>query len=97
MQNLTPYEQETIINFNNAEKSAEVYTCDKRLMKKLSAFAEEFPEVYKLKSEDEYSKTYIISDKKYIHLRKPFSKPRTEKQIAAAKSNIARLNSMKKP
>ena len=72
MYNLTPNEQETIINYNNGKKSAEVYTCDKRLIKKLSALAEEFPEVYRLKAEDEYSKTYLISDKKYIKFRKPY-------------------------
>ncbi len=92
MYNLTPYEQETIINFNNAEKSAEVYTCDKRLMKKLSALAEEFPDIYKLKTEDEYSKTYIISDKKYIKFRKPYlrSKNTENREIIEAKMKAMR-------
>lgn len=33
--NLTKYEQETIINYNNEEKTASVFTYDKSLIRKL--------------------------------------------------------------
>lgn len=33
--NLTKYEQETIINYNNEEKTASIFTYDKSLIRKL--------------------------------------------------------------
>ena len=33
--NLTKYEQETIINYNNEEKTASIFTYDKLLIRKL--------------------------------------------------------------
>lgn len=35
MSNLTKYEQETIINYNNEEKTASIFTYDKSLIRKL--------------------------------------------------------------
>ena len=41
---LSKYEQETIINFNEAEKVASVYTHNKALKRKLAALAEQYPD-----------------------------------------------------
>ena len=42
--NLSLYEQETIINYNEAEKTAGVYTHNKALRCKLERLAQEHPE-----------------------------------------------------
>ena len=41
---LSLYEQETIILYNQAEASTEVYTHDSRLLEKLRCLAEKFPD-----------------------------------------------------
>ena len=43
--NLTKYEQETIINYNNEEKTASVYTHDKALIRKLDKKLGEIPDM----------------------------------------------------
>jgi hypothetical protein len=70
MNNLTKYEQETIINFNAGEQTATVYTRDKAVMRKLDTLVTEFPEVYKLTNETEYDRTYEMP-KSHINYRKP--------------------------
>jgi len=67
---LTKYEQETIINFNFAERDAVVFTRDKATMKKLDALVNEFPEVYKCIGETDIDKTYSMP-KQYVSYRKP--------------------------
>ena len=70
MSRLTKYEQETIINFNVAERDAVVFTRDKAIMKKLDALVNEFPEVYKCIGETDIDKTYSMP-KQYVSYRKP--------------------------
>ena len=70
MSRLTKYEQETIINFNVAERDAVVFTRDKATMKKLDALVNEFPEVYKCIGETDIDKTYSMP-KQYVSYRKP--------------------------
>lgn len=71
MDALSKYEQETIINFNAAEKTAEVYTADHNVINKLDKLVVKYPEQYKVQTQDEYSKTYLISSKKLIAFKKP--------------------------
>ena len=66
---LTKWEMETIINFNDAEKTAEVYTCNKALMKKLDNLCIRSKEIT-LKKEDKQSKTYIFP-KKWVKITLP--------------------------
>ena len=40
---LTKYEQETIINFNNDEQEASIYTASPQMMRKLDALAGALP------------------------------------------------------
>ena len=68
--NLTRYEQETIILFNEEESTATVFTYNKKLMKKLQSWSEKYPEKYKLERQDKYSKTFILP-KRYITVRSP--------------------------
>lgn len=69
MSNISNYERETIINYNNGEKVAQVYTCNEFLQKKLNKLCEEYSECMCINS-DEYSKTYIVP-KKWIKVRPP--------------------------
>lgn len=83
MQQLTKYEQETIINFNEDEKTASVYTYNKALIRKLQEYCKRFPNLYKLEKEDKHwgSKTFIVP-KQYISVRVP--KILTEEQKITA-------------
>lgn len=55
---LTKYEQETIINFNNDEQEASIYTASPQMMRKLDALAAAYPEHYRVVGQTEVSKTY---------------------------------------
>ena len=59
---LTKYEQETIINFNEGDKTAGVYTHNRALRHKLEKLARERPEDCRLKnvSRDGEAVDYII-------------------------------------
>jgi hypothetical protein len=92
MNNLTKYEQETIINFNAGEQTATVYTRDKAVMRKLDTLVTEFPEVYKLINETEYDRTYEML-KSHINYRKP--RQMTDEQREKARQRIKQLNGIK--
>ena len=67
---LSPYEQETIVNYNAGEQTTTVYTRDKAVMRKLDTLVADFPDTYKLIEQDEVSKTYSFP-KSYVSYRKP--------------------------
>lgn len=87
---LNKYEQETIILFNAGEPTAEVYTRDKAVMRKLDALVVEFPDSYQLVSQTEDDKTYIMP-KSFVSYRKP--RRLTEEQREQAKERMKNLNS----
>lgn len=66
---VTRYEQETIINYNQEEKTASVYTHDPSLMRKLDT-AIENGETVTLKREGDGWKEYEIP-KKFVKVRFP--------------------------
>lgn len=43
--NLTKYEQETIINYNNEEKTASIFTYDRSLIRKLDKRLPDYPDI----------------------------------------------------
>jgi hypothetical protein len=94
MNNLTKYEQETIINFNAGEQTATVYTRDKAVMRKLDTLVTEFPEVYKLTNETEYDRTYEMP-KSHINYRKP--RQVTDEQREKARQMMIERNIGKTP
>ena len=67
---LTRYEQEVVINFNADESEATVYTANPAWMRKMDKLCVEFPEVIRLKSWTEVSKTYVLP-KKLVRIGKP--------------------------
>lgn len=68
---LSLYEQETIILYNQAETTAEVYTHDPKLLEKLSRLAEKYPN--QISRKDEHSYTV---PKRCVLVREPFSEER---------------------
>ena len=67
---LSRYEQEVVINLNADEDEATVYTANPAWMRKMDKLHKEFPEIIRLKSWTEISKTYIVS-KNLVKIGKP--------------------------
>ena len=79
---LTKYEKETIINFNEGEKEASIYTFNASLKRRLAEFARKYPALCRLKcSTAEGSVTYVM-DKSRLSIR--FLPPYSEERKAAA-------------
>lgn len=68
---LSLYEQETIILYNQAETTAEVYTHDPKLLAKLERLAQKFPDQFTRKKE----LTYLVP-KRCIQVREPYNEQR---------------------
>lgn len=60
---LSRYEQEVVINLNADEDEATVYTANPMWIRKMDKLCKEFPEVIRLKSWTEVSKTYVLLKK----------------------------------
>lgn len=69
MTNLTKYEQETIILYNNEEKTATISTCDRSLIRKLDRRLVDYPEIQRTKSGEDFAE-YILP-KKWIKVSFP--------------------------
>lgn len=91
--NLSLYEQETIINFNEEEKTASVYTHNKALIRKLDKLAQERPEDCRRKrtSHDGKAVDFVVP-KSWVKIKPP--RVASEAQKAAARENArnARLS-----
>lgn len=66
---LTKYEQETIINYNQEEKIASCYTMDRALIRRLDTLAEKHKEITLLRTDDGM-REYTFP-KKWIKVRAP--------------------------
>lgn len=82
---LTKWECETIINFNEDEDVACIYTYNKHWIKKLEKLSEEYPDKFMFESSDLYGKFLSVRykvDKNYIGLITPrkCTEERKEKQ-----------------
>lgn len=93
MSKLSKYEQETIINFNVAEKFAEVYTADPNIIRKLDALVEKYPDHYKLVKQDDVAKYYEVASKKLIQFRPP--RVLSEEQKKELTERMQRINNNK--
>ena len=67
---LSRYEQEVVINLNADEDEATVYTANPAWIRKMDKLCNEFPEVIRLKSWTEVSKTYVLP-KNLVRIGKP--------------------------
>lgn len=68
---LTKQEQETIINYNQTNEPASIYTFDKKLQKKLIQYATDYPEEVVIEKEEEDGSISFSIPKSYIHINKP--------------------------
>ncbi len=87
---LTRYEQETIINFNEQDQMATLYTRDQAVMRKVDALVIEYPDIFKCIGETDIDKTYEMP-KSAVTYRKP--RRLSEEQRKAARDRISRINS----
>ena len=67
---LSRYEQEVVINLNADEEEATVYTANPVWMRKMDKLHKEFPDIIRLKSWTEVSKTYVLP-KNLVRIGKP--------------------------
>ena len=91
--NLTLYEQETIINFNEEEKTASVYTHNRALRRKMEQLSEERPDECRLTktSHDGKAVDYSIP-KAWIRIHPPrVAAPLTEEQKQKRRAHLASL------
>lgn len=85
---LKPDERETIINFNDEEEIANLYTCNRSMMTKMDKLCKSNPDIFQLDEYDESSKTYLFP-KKLVSIRRPVKL--TAKQKEARKNNAKKL------
>ena len=67
---LSRYEQEVVINPNADGDEVTVYTANPAWMRKMDKLCNEFPEIIRLKSWTEISKTYVLP-KNLVKIGKP--------------------------
>lgn len=67
--NLTKYEQETIINYNNEEKTASIFTYDKSLIRKLDKRLAEMPDMKLIRRGEDFAEYSL--PKKWIKVAFP--------------------------
>ena len=88
--NVTKVERETIVNFNEAEDIAVIYTYNNDLKKRLASFASKHPNICKLTVDDiEFgSVTYEIQKSRVsIRLVAPYSEERRKAASEYAKKH----------
>ncbi len=84
---LSKYEQETIINFNEEDDYADVYTFNHKMIQKLEKMAAEFPEDCSLKEKTNYGAYRFVVNKRLVLIHKPRSKAWRENMSNRAKAN----------
>lgn len=80
---LTKYEKETIINFNEEEQFASIYTHNTSLKRRLSRFAARHPELCRLECVNINGGMTFSMDKSRLSFR--MTEPYSEKRLAAAR------------
>ena len=88
--NVTKEERETIVNYNEAEDTAVIYTFNNDLKKRLAAFAKKHPDLCRLTVDDADfgSVTYEIQKSRVsIRLVAPYSEERRRAASEYAKAN----------
>lgn len=91
--NLSRYEQETIITYNEEEGRADIYTHNKALLRKLEKLAQERPKECRLgkASHDGQASDYIVP-KAWVRVHPPrMAAPLTEEQKQKRREHLATL------
>ena len=85
-------ELETVINFNDEDATATVYTRQRPMIRKLDSLCEKFPEAYKVLRRTELDATYEMP-KKLISFRSPAApKEMTEEEKQLARDRMKALH-----
>lgn len=79
MSNLTKYETETYVNFNDEEKEARLCTFNRSWIRRMSKLCLEYPEFHCVRQTEDYGE--YTFPKKYFKVRNPRKK-------ATSKGNI---------
>ena len=83
MKKLSKYERETIVNFNEGESEASVYTFNADLKRRLAEFSRKYPLLCRLeRTTPEGSVTYVL-DKARLSIR--LVPPYSEERLVAAR------------
>ena len=92
MSRLTRYEQETIVNFNEAEPVAGVYTHNKALRRKLEQWAQERPEECRLEKVTRFGEAvdYFVP-KSWVHIYPPRQISEEQRAAMAERMKAAKL------
>ena len=91
MSDLTNYEKETIINYNNEESTAQVFTYHRALQNKLNKLIGVNPDILVLRRGDEWTE-YIVP-KTWIKVSPPRQVNYTDEQRAAMAERLAAARS----
>ena len=78
--NLTRAERETIILYNEEEQTAEVYTCNEAMKRKLTKLHEDGTEGITFVRSDEYNVTYTVP-KKWVKINPPRILSEAQRQV----------------
>lgn len=82
---LSKYEQETIINYNEDEATASVYTHDKKLREKLEGLALKYPGKITLERTYPHGAADFTVPKRCVSIREPYSDARRAADSERAK------------
>lgn len=93
--NLTRAERETIILYNEEEQTAEVYTCNEAMKRKLTKLHEDGTEGLTFVRSDEYSVTYTVP-KKWVKIKPSIKMNLTDEQREARKQRMKQLHAQNK-
>lgn len=89
MTKLSKYEKETIINWNEAEDTADIYTFNADLKRRLAEFSRKYPQLCQLEgSTTEGSVTYVMDKSRLsVRLIPPYSEERKAAASAYAREH----------
>ena len=78
---LTLYERETIINFNEKDSTASVFTCNRKLLRQMQELCEKYPElVHSTSKSGSGGLTYTIP-KKWVRIVPPQVRSEAQKRV----------------
>ena len=82
---LSRYEQETVINFNEEEDTASVYTHNLKLREKLLRLTVKYPDKVRLERREPHGAASFAVPKRCVSIREPYSDARRNAASARAK------------
>lgn len=75
---LSAYERETVINYNQNDQEASIYTFDPKLIVRLEKLASKYPQMFRLEHKGKFREVTYTIPKKYLSIREPVSEERRQ-------------------